>query len=150
LPGAIRRQSKLKKCKHDQQSVTHVLTAPFPTNHLSLVTHHFFKNAPGGGRTHNLWLRRPTLYPVELRAREDSDRATDSHGFPQIKGTQEDNNHGPGGITLPILLVLVIVIVIDVRGAEQDGKRATDFHRFLRFGSQSVFHLCSSVAEKHR
>ena len=24
--------------------------------------------APGGGRTHNLWLRRPTLYPVELRA----------------------------------------------------------------------------------
>jgi hypothetical protein len=26
--------------------------------------------APGGGRTHNLWLRRPTLYPVELRARE--------------------------------------------------------------------------------
>ena len=25
-------------------------------------------NAPGGGRTHNLWLRRPTLYPVELRA----------------------------------------------------------------------------------
>ena len=27
------------------------------------------KIAPGGGRTHNLWLRRPTLYPVELRAR---------------------------------------------------------------------------------
>src|SRR5438128_5400002 len=27
-------------------------------------------SAPGGGRTHNLWLRRPTLYPVELRARE--------------------------------------------------------------------------------
>ena len=26
--------------------------------------------APGGGRTHNLWLRRPTLYPVELRARK--------------------------------------------------------------------------------
>src|SRR5206468_343572 len=24
---------------------------------------------PGGGRTHSLWLRRPTLYPVELRAR---------------------------------------------------------------------------------
>jgi hypothetical protein len=26
------------------------------------------ETAPGGGRTHNLWLRRPTLYPVELRA----------------------------------------------------------------------------------
>ena len=26
--------------------------------------------APGGGRTHNLWLRRPTLYPVELRAQQ--------------------------------------------------------------------------------
>jgi hypothetical protein len=26
------------------------------------------KTAPGGGRTHNLRLRRPTLYPVELRA----------------------------------------------------------------------------------
>jgi hypothetical protein len=25
--------------------------------------------ASGGGRTHNLWLRRPTLYPVELRMR---------------------------------------------------------------------------------
>ena len=25
--------------------------------------------APGGGRTHNLRLRRPTLYPVELRVR---------------------------------------------------------------------------------
>jgi hypothetical protein len=25
--------------------------------------------ASGGGRTHNLWLRRPTLYPVELRTR---------------------------------------------------------------------------------
>ena len=22
----------------------------------------------GGGRTHNLWLRRPALYPIELRA----------------------------------------------------------------------------------
>jgi hypothetical protein len=25
--------------------------------------------ASGGGRTHNLWLRRPTLYPIELRTR---------------------------------------------------------------------------------
>src|SRR5688500_12800442 len=25
--------------------------------------------APGGSRTHDLWLRRPTLYPAELRAR---------------------------------------------------------------------------------
>src|SRR5438067_1910762 len=29
----------------------------------------YLSRAPGGGRTHNLWLRRPTLYPVELRAR---------------------------------------------------------------------------------
>ena len=27
--------------------------------------------APGGGRTHNLRLRRPTLYPVELQARDE-------------------------------------------------------------------------------
>ena len=31
---------------------------------------HFTETAPGGGRTHNLRLRRPTLYPIELRARE--------------------------------------------------------------------------------
>ena len=24
-------------------------------------------NIPGATRTHNLWLRRPTLYPIELR-----------------------------------------------------------------------------------
>ena len=24
--------------------------------------------APGGSRTHDLWLRKPTLYPAELRA----------------------------------------------------------------------------------
>jgi hypothetical protein len=78
---------------------------------------------------------------------KDSDRATDSHGFPQIKGTREDNDHGRGGITLLILLVLVIVI--DLRGPEQDGKRATDFHRFLRFGSQSVFHLCTKNIDRN-
>ena len=26
--------------------------------------------APGGDRTHNLRLRRPTLYPIELQARD--------------------------------------------------------------------------------
>ena len=25
---------------------------------------------PGGGRTHNLWRRRPTLYPIELQVRK--------------------------------------------------------------------------------
>ena len=25
----------------------------------------------GGGRTHNLWLRRPALYPIELRAQKN-------------------------------------------------------------------------------
>jgi hypothetical protein len=31
----------------------------------------FFRGiAPGEDRTHNLWLRRPTLYPVELRAQQ--------------------------------------------------------------------------------
>jgi hypothetical protein len=29
--------------------------------------------ASGGARTHNLWLRRPTLYPVELRTRSVRD-----------------------------------------------------------------------------
>ncbi|CAB4242971.1 protein of unknown function [Methylacidimicrobium sp. AP8] len=28
--------------------------------------------APGRGRTCNLWLRRPTLYPIELRVLEDA------------------------------------------------------------------------------
>src|ERR1700746_2850631 len=34
--------------------------------------------APGGGRTHSLWLRRPTLCPIELRARADSE---DNHNL---------------------------------------------------------------------
>ena len=29
---------------------------------------YFFYGAPGGSRTHDLRLRRPTLYPAELRA----------------------------------------------------------------------------------
>jgi hypothetical protein len=29
-----------------------------------------FYGAPGGSRTHDLWLRKPTLYPTELRALE--------------------------------------------------------------------------------
>ncbi len=41
----------------------------------------YLSRAPGGGRTHNLWLRRPTLYPIELRARMDSELATDSPDF---------------------------------------------------------------------
>src|SRR5216117_1589236 len=41
----------------------------------------FIGTTPGGGRTHNLWLRRPTLYPVELRARTESELATDSADF---------------------------------------------------------------------
>src|SRR5207248_1354442 len=32
----------------------------------------FFRGAPGGTRTHDLRLRRPTLYPSELRARRDA------------------------------------------------------------------------------
>ncbi len=44
-------------------------------------TGHSLRCAPGGGRTHNLWLRRPTLYPIELRARMDSELATDSPDF---------------------------------------------------------------------
>lgn len=28
----------------------------------------FLIGAPGGSRTHDLWLRKPTLYPAELRA----------------------------------------------------------------------------------
>ena len=30
--------------------------------------YYFFYGAPGGSRTHDLRLRRPTLYPAELRA----------------------------------------------------------------------------------
>ena len=37
--------------------------------------------APGGGRTHNLWLRRPTLYPVELRAQRERELAIDPADF---------------------------------------------------------------------
>ena len=41
----------------------------------------FSGRAPGGGRTHNLWLRRPTLYPVELRAQSEQELATDPADF---------------------------------------------------------------------
>src|SRR5215510_3589759 len=44
----------------------------------------FREAAPGGGRTHNLWLRRPTLYPVELRARTESELATDLANFHRL------------------------------------------------------------------
>src|SRR6266478_5184726 len=45
----------------------------------------FYKTiAPGAARTRNLRLRRPSLYPIELRAQK-AKRATDLHGFPQIK-----------------------------------------------------------------
>ena len=30
----------------------------------------FFYGVPGGDRTHNLWRRRPTLYPIELRVHQ--------------------------------------------------------------------------------
>ncbi len=45
-------------------------------------------NAPGGGRTHNLWLRRPTLYPIELRVLEEWQNATSADGL------QRDNFGG--------------------------------------------------------
>ncbi len=41
-------------------------------------------SAPGGGRTHNLWLRRPTLYPVELRARTKPEISHRFRRFSQI------------------------------------------------------------------
>jgi hypothetical protein len=47
----------------------------------------FRGNAPGGDRTHNLWLRRPTLYPVELRAQQEQELATspaDFHKFSDV------------------------------------------------------------------
>jgi len=31
----------------------------------------FQRSAPGGARTHNLRLRRPSLYPIELRAQKE-------------------------------------------------------------------------------
>jgi hypothetical protein len=72
---------------------------------------------------------------------KDSDRATDSTGFPQIKGLRKTITTAPVPITLPILLVLVFVI--DVRGAEQDGEtsyRLTQiFTDFSGSDFQSVF-----------
>jgi hypothetical protein len=47
----------------------------------------FKGNAPGEDRTHNLWLRRPTLYPVELRAQREQELATgpaDFHRFSDV------------------------------------------------------------------
>ena len=41
----------------------------------------YLSRAPGGGRTHNLWLRRPTLYPIELQARRERQLAMDSADF---------------------------------------------------------------------
>ena len=39
-----------------------------PTAFCRLNTVRVIYGAPGGSRTHDLWLRRPTLYPTELRA----------------------------------------------------------------------------------
>ena len=43
-----------------------------PASYYSFITVALFQEftASGGARTHNLWLRRPTLYPVELRMRQ--------------------------------------------------------------------------------
>src|SRR4030095_16523639 len=73
--------------------LTHLLEGvgsniPAPANIFVAMNDHFslrnciFRGiAPGEDRTHNLWLRRPTLYPVELRARTESELATDSADF---------------------------------------------------------------------
>lgn len=37
------------------------------------LIHELQKTAPGGGRTHNLRLRRPALYPIELRVLNDEE-----------------------------------------------------------------------------
>ena len=43
----------------------------------------------GGGRTHNLRLRRPTLYPIELRAQPDGQYADSPEDGKQISGPGE-------------------------------------------------------------
>jgi hypothetical protein len=43
----------------------------------------WWSGARGGSRTHNLRLRRPTLYPIELRARHESN-LTGRRGFAQM------------------------------------------------------------------
>ena len=60
---------------HVLQNVSRNVNCQFRKNTIPLVRS-IFQTAPGEGRTHNLWLRRPTLYPVELRA-----RSARKHGF---------------------------------------------------------------------
>src|SRR5512143_2433213 len=40
---------------------------PHPSSFIPFFSLRHY-GAPGGSRTHDLWLRRPTLYPAELRA----------------------------------------------------------------------------------
>src|SRR4029077_3335662 len=46
----------------------------------------FRGSAPDRGRTCNLWLRRPTLYPVELRAQRERELATAPADFHRFSG----------------------------------------------------------------
>ena len=79
------------------RSPTDLQSAPFGrfgTPPCSLLNH-----APGGGRTPNLRIRSPTLYPVELRAQQPSPR--DVHQCPGL----DSNQHALSGTapsTLPV------------------------------------------------
>src|SRR3990172_11259803 len=51
------------------------------------------ESAPGGIRTHDLWLRRPTLYPAELLARHRGGRG--GHSGPMDRCSRELPSVGP-------------------------------------------------------
>src|SRR5450432_3717323 len=67
------RSRKLKRNPHPSQQ-------PRRLARETILRERRFTTASGGGRTHNLRLRRPTLYPVELRTQIDPDRNSTSAG----------------------------------------------------------------------
>ncbi len=83
---------------HDSPPETRLLKffEGIPTSDANFRRMILKSGAPGGSRTHDLWLRRPTLYPTELRAHLISDcrlRITDYiNRFPATNPQSEIRN----------------------------------------------------------
>src|SRR5437667_5514683 len=100
--------------------------------------------APGRSRTCGLWLRRPTLYPTELRARVDILRGC-APGFHPSPPSVPENVPGAGRVSLPGHLPEVgrrddVVAV-------EDGARLVPRHRHRHaLGDAQVDHVAHGRA----
>ena len=82
IPGLATREGQCHSLKCGRFSYRYAARRPtgrFTILNSRITIHSFPKTAPGAARTRNLRLRRPTLYPVELRAltRVETDRETE-------------------------------------------------------------------------